>query len=1164
MLAQLLRNHILTNLIFLLVLVVGWLSYFQLPREQDPSVNFNWVQVTTVWPGASATDIEKRVTQPLEDGIEKVVDIKFISSSSREGVSNILVRFNDIDKRDFDNRIADLRREIQNKLGNLPDESKQPEINEITSSNAFPTATLLVIGQVYDENLRKTAYNTVKDLERMVEVERVDTVGDTTPELQVHFHPERLIGLGISPIHLGDTVAAYFRDLAAGKLRFGEQEWLVRLVGTNTDPAYLESMPIITAKAELPLGSVAEISRGHEDPRQLVRFNGRPAVLLSIFKKEKANNLEMIDRIHRYIQDRNELSKGGEVELLLMDDQTLSTRQAIGVMEQNALIGLVLVLLVTWFFLGFKIAFFTSLGIAFVLAGTFYLLGMMGETLNSTVLLGIVISLGMLVDDSIVVSEALYHRLQQGMDGIAAAIAALREVATPVLTAVLTTVAAFLPLALMPGVLGDFMRVVPIVVSVALLISLVEAFWLLPSHIVEANTGFTGRTRSQMVRDRLTARLRGLYRKSLVAVLKKAKLGFASIALLLVVAFGMLAGGLVKVDYFATDLFRLFYINIEMPPGTSLNKTLETLQKIENQVRRVIRDEDLRAMTIYAGERFTETEPLIGDEKGQLFISLLPQTGNNRSVNELIEDLRSAVMAVPGPLEVSFLRRKMGPPTSKPINIKVRGDQEWEIREAADAVTSILEGLPGVSDISNDDTKGRIQMSLRLNADAITRAGLNPADIIRIVRLYLDGDVVASMQHEGEKLNVRVRAFPQKIEDVQSFFNQTISLPDGSEIALGALLESESRAATSNIRHYDLRRTITVEADIDSSITDTVATNQALLKKWHVVADEFPGISLDITGELDDIKESLGAMVILFAMGLGLIFLILGTQFKSYIQPLLILAVVPTAFIGVIFGLFFSGNPLSLYTLYGIIALAGISANDAIVLVSTANSRLYSGSSTAYAIVSAARRRVVPIIITSLTTMAGLFSLAAGLGGESLMWGPVATVIVWGLGFSTLLTLFFVPLLYVTLIKEAKEEALIPLPPFSRQLALSEKAQVFLKLKSMFGRKDQRHWSLGSTSKVDGKYADLYDEGVAALRDGSSELAIRCFEELTGYAPDNVLFCTCAAQAHILYQTINGWDIGYAARAERFLSRAKMLEPDAPQLIYLEKALKAIVKKRTD
>ena len=260
MLAQLLENHILTNLIFLLVLVVGWLSYFQLPREQDPSVNFNWVQVTTVWPGASATDIEKRVTQPLEDGIEKVVDIKFISSSSREGVSSILVRFNDIDKREFDNRIADLRREIQNKLGSLPDESKQPEINEITSSNAFPTATVLVIGQAYNENLRKTAYNTEKDLERMIEVERVDAVGDTAPELQVYFHPERLIGLGISPIHLGDTVAAYFRDLAAGKLRFGEQEWLVRLVGTNIDPAYLESMPkLITTPSSTVLLSVSPI-----------------------------------------------------------------------------------------------------------------------------------------------------------------------------------------------------------------------------------------------------------------------------------------------------------------------------------------------------------------------------------------------------------------------------------------------------------------------------------------------------------------------------------------------------------------------------------------------------------------------------------------------------------------------------------------------------------------------------------------------------------------------------------------------------------------------------------------------------------------------------------------------------------------------------------------
>ena len=327
MLKQLLEHHILANLAFLLVLAIGAFAYFELPREQDPSVNFNWVDIKTYWPGAAATDVEQRVTDPLEEGIEKVSDIKFVSSVSREAVSSILVRFEDLDDNEFDQRVSDLRREIQAQYDMLPPEVEQPEIVEITSSNAFPTATVLVWGQSNRDRLQSIAKEIKDDLERFEGIERVVAPGYSDPELHVNFQPSRLFGLGISPVDVADSVAAYYQDLAAGQISIGEQKWLVRLKGTTHDPAKLEKFPIVTAQGELPLSAIADVSNAREDPRELVSFDGQPAVLLLIFKKEKSNNIELLEKVGAYVARRNGLFGSTGVGVVVLDDQTATTKK---------------------------------------------------------------------------------------------------------------------------------------------------------------------------------------------------------------------------------------------------------------------------------------------------------------------------------------------------------------------------------------------------------------------------------------------------------------------------------------------------------------------------------------------------------------------------------------------------------------------------------------------------------------------------------------------------------------------------------------------------------------------------------------------------------------------------------------------------------------------
>ncbi len=1005
----LIGNKVLTNLTFVLILVMGALAYWSLPRQQDPTINFNWIVITTAWPGASAIDIESRVTDPIEEAIQRVDDLDFVSSYSREGLSSILVRFEDVPDATFQRRLADLRREVNTAEGEFPDETADPIFIEITSSNAFPAATMVLVGSGDDDSLREQAVLIEKDLERRERIDRIDTQGLSDPEIRIEFDPAALASRGLAPADLANTIQTYFQDLAAGELNVGDTSWLVRLKGKSTDAFDLNQFPILTRDGSVRVGDVARITRTRAERSELVRYDGQPAVMLAVMKAEGANTLELVDEMKAYIETRNALESVTGTRLVLIDDQTIPTRKALSIMQNNALIGLCLVLLVAWLFLGFKIAALTAIGIPFILAGTFWVLSGLDQTLNVTVLLGVVIALGMLVDDAVVVVEAIYYRIERGQRGLTAILDALSETAAPVTAAVLTTVAAFMPLMLLPGILGKFMMVIPLVVSVALLISLVEAFWMLPGHVLGTGMTLNQDGRMQQFRTRFNRGIRHIYTHALIRALRRPILTLSIAVGAFLGALGLLASGQIRADFFAADPIRVFYVNLDAEPGTRLERTLEMAVQAEQLVRAHLEPDEARGVVAYAGQQFTETEPLRGSHLGQVLVGLNP---DGREVSDIVDGMRDAVGALAGPTRVTFLQLAGGPPAAKPISIKVRGSDFSELRQAADRIKAILRDTPGVTDITDDAQDGRLALDMRLKGDQVARTGMSPITIARNVRMLVDGEIVASVQDGGETVDVRVLALESAFASPTQLLATQMPTPEGDLITLGELMTVERTPALGTIRHYNFRRTITVEADIDSAVTDTVTANTSVMDAWSGLQNQYPNVNLDFSGELDDIQESLDSIGILFMFGLGVMYLILGTQFKSYGQPILILVTVPLAFTGVVLGLFVTGNPLSLYTLYGVVALAGIAVNSAIVLISAANDRLRQGMSLKHATLYAGRRRVVPIMITVMTTIAGLFSLAAGLGGSSLIWGPVATAIVWGLGFSSILTLFVVPILY--------------------------------------------------------------------------------------------------------------------------------------------------------
>ncbi|MCP5017573.1 MAG: efflux RND transporter permease subunit [Ketobacter sp.] len=1014
LLRRFLENHVLANLTFGLVIILGLLAYQDMPRARDPDINFNWIDITTVLPGATSLEVEKRITDPIEDTISRTVrDLRFVSSTSREGVSSILVRFNQLSKDDFRERVADLRREVQNiYTDQLPAEALDPQIREITTSSGFPTAIVALTSHSPDDNFRRYASNLKLALERLRGVDEVLPQGLEAPELHIAFYPERLQGLNINPGDLASTVQAYFSDASIGDMETSSGRWLVQLEGTNGSLEELESFPVITSNGVVALGSLADIYRSSAEPGVLAQFQGQPAVLLNITKQEGANTLELLDDVNQFIQREQSVQANLGYQLTLVDDQTVSTRDAIDLMQRNAAIGLALVILVVFVFLGGHIALLTGIGIPFTLAATFFILHSMDMSLNNSVLLGVVIALGMLVDDAVVVVETIYYRLQQGAKAMDAGIESLKEVAAPVFTSVLTTISVFLPLMLLPGIMGEFLRVIPIVVCIGLAVSLLEAFWMLPAHVAGLNVNFNKETWLQRKRNRLTRKLRHNYSLLLIRVMRhpwRSVLGVLATALCAVL---LLASGVIKFNFFAADPYRLIYINAELPTHKTLKDSLEAAVQLEQKALSVLLPEEVNSSAAYSGLMFTQTEPFFGENYSQALISLKPIRSGMRDTYSAIAAVEAAVGKTLGDAKVSVLVLEDGPPVGQPISVKVRGDRFEDIEAVVEKISAHLNRNPLFKNINTDFKTGSPTLKLTLDGDAIQRAGISPVVVTRALQSRVDGLLIGQYQSLGEEVDIRVLSKPTGDDNLDALMSTTLSTASGDNVRLGTLVKAAYGSGYQNIRHYNFKRSITIAADIDEDKIDAVAANQLIKDYWESIRAQHPGVDLDYSGLLDDIEENLSNISMLFAIGIGLIYLILGTQFKSYWQPLMILVSVPLAFIGVVFGLVITNNPMSFSTMYGVVALSGIAVNSAIVLISAANNRMQMGMGPLHATIYAGRRRVIPILITSTTTIAGLFSLAVGFGGKSLLWGPIAAAIVSGLMFSTVLVLVVIPLIY--------------------------------------------------------------------------------------------------------------------------------------------------------
>lgn len=1004
-------NPVLSNLLMMVIIIFGVYAWIVLPRELTPEISFHSATVTTFYPGASSDDIEKLVTVPIEDAIEENVSkIDIAVSVSSEGRSLITIQFEELSDREFDKEFQKLQTAVD-RVNDLPAEIlDEPQVQEVDVSSGFPMLTIVVGGEISENQIKEIAENLKDEILEIKNIAAVRLAGVREREIWVEVDPDQLKAYQLPIEAVINALRTHNLNLPAGTLEMGASEYLVRTMGEFGNLTEIEDTIIRTRQTGTPLRvrDVATVSDTYEKPRTLSRINGKPSISLTVQKKTEGNTIRLVKQIRELVDRRkSDLPEGSD--LSVVNDYSVILQERLGILQNNAVFGLILVVVLLYIFMGWRNAFFAALGIPVAFMATFFFLHWSGYTLSAVALFGLILVVGIVVDDAIVVIENVFRRIQEGLPPKEAAIAGAQEVAWPVFAASLTTIAAFGPLMFMSGVSGQFMRIVPITAILVIIASLFEVFMILPSHIAEWGKAQSRTQRRHAWFDRV--------RKRYMRILK-VTLRWRYVVVCGALAFGLLIciGALRQLDreLFPGEDFPQFYIKAEMPPSFGLKETSATLAKIEEIAMSLPADERVAVATNIG--LITPTSMLDGSTArsnvGEVLVELVPKDQRLRSTDEIIVDLREKAETISGIEKLIFDAQQGGPPQGSDVEVKVKGERFESLEKIANSLKQELQQIDGVYDIRDDFVTGKSEIRLRVKDDRAHQYGLNIFQIAYNVRNALEGNITTTYRDADEAVDVIVKYDAEGLQTIADLEELLIPTPNGTMIPLRDVAETHEEGGYSEIRRFENERAITVSAAVDTDKTNAFAVNQILIQSFNDIESLYPGYRLDFRGVFDQINESFGELGRLFIVGILIMYVILGAQFKSFIQPVIILFAVPFGVIGAMVGLLVIGATLSMVALFGTVALAGIVVNDSIVMIDFINQYRIRGYNKWRAILKGGSIRLRPIILTSVTTICGLIPMAIGLGGKSPIWMPIAYTIIFGLSAATLLTLFVMPALY--------------------------------------------------------------------------------------------------------------------------------------------------------
>lgn len=1050
------RNRVAANLLTVVVLATGFfLGVVKVPRALFPDIAWNFVTIGVLdRTNGLPEDMERLVAIPLEEALASVKNIKELTSISQPNFTTVWLQTEA--GSNSETVINDVRQEISRIRNRLPPTIEEPVIQLFDAP--FPIFGLGVTlpPGVEARHIRPQLDRLERELRLVRGVSRVNIDGLERREIWVEVDPVRAEAYGVSPAAILATVQGSNLDTAAGRQRSEGGERVVRVISQAQRVEDFESMVVATGPngRSVLVREVANVRETAEEARSRARVNLRPGVGFTVFRQQGADARSVARGVRAVIASiEPTLPKGSSI--LILSDATRPIDIRLETVITNGLQALLIISLLLMVFLNWRLALVVSVGLPVAVAGVFIVLSIMGGTIDVLSLFGIIIALGMLVDDAIVVSENVYRLYERGVPPWEAAVEGTREVIVPVLGSVATTVAAFLPLLLGEGIIGRILFIVPVVVVTALVFSLIQAFWVLPSHLAD----FVRRppTIPQLEAD--VARLRGLRRGGVYLALGYWEMRYAVDTLMdrvrevylyvlklclrrrygVVGAFcltilgcgALIMSPVIPFRLFDTDYADRLFIKLDLPSSASLDQMEDAVAAVEREIVRVLPPDDVRAVLSQVGRRLNESDELelLGPNIAMITVDIDDQNPRARKASQIERDLQRMMVQFPQFVRASARKEGGGPPVGRAVNIIIAGEEFPTLQALATDVKAYLGTVDGVSNVADDFDPGTPEWRVVVDHERVARSGLDPRDLGTLVAMAYGGVEANRMRWGDDEVVVRVRLPERTSRDPETMLGLRLVGRDGRVVAVQDVAKLELGSGLARIFRREQSRSLTVSADVDPRVITSVDINKRLAAALPPTFKAHPGYSFRLAGENEDTAESLEAMGLASLLAVALIYTILAVLFNSFAQPLIVMAVIPFGIVGVVFGLLFMGKPMGLMSILGTIALAGIVVNNSVVFVDFINqfrakNPLIKAGDTGlshyrfdrwFSIMDAGKVRLRPILLTSVTTVAGLWALAFHSSGQEEFLAPMAQALVWGLTFATLITLVLIPCLYAIL-----------------------------------------------------------------------------------------------------------------------------------------------------
>jgi len=1034
-----LKQKVFYNLMFILLTVVGFFAMLQLPAERYPNISFGEVIISTYYPGASPTEVETLVTRKIEEQIETVENIEWIKATSYAERSHIRLKF--IDDSDYAFLYNEVRLKLLNMLAELPDDVDPPQIDSQTVDDVLPVIAINIAGDHSNRALALIAEQIKSSLQKIPFIKEVDLSGEYIREFHVYLDPQKLRQYGISFNETIDALQDANISIPAGNFKGKNSNFLVKvdekfhnrmqvvktIIRKDSDGSFIRLQNLIT-RADLD----------YRDPLVISTVNGKDVISLKVIKTQAGNAIDIKEAIIKKLASFNSLFKQENLEITLTQDSTTKIKDGFSTLGLNMLLGMFLVSIILWYFMGVRNAALVTIGIPFSFMITMLLMYITGNSLNEISLFAFVLVTGIIVDDAIVVCENIYRHIQEGSEIYQAIITGTAEVGLPVISSTLTTVSAFLPMLIMSGTTGEFFAQIPIAVTFALIASLIECLLILPIHYLDFGPRYSKELSKQLEKDNsLLLFCRNITNKALSITLKHRVLSVLSIFLLLFISIGILtvsATGrlpLINIKFFPDD-YTLYYADVIGPPELSIERVDDKVREIS---RYIMEDGPGFAESASGFAGFypnDDYEPVYGNNFGTVMVTM-PNKNNQEFTDPLahLETMRKRLKSRFENKGFSIIvhAQKDGPPTGKDLNVRIVGTQFDSISGLADIIFNFLQTTESISSnlIELNDNRGTAKQLYRfdINHEKVKEYGLSNTQVTQLAGSVLDGRYIGKYRLNDEEIDLKVLIAPQSIQSPRQALTIPVIEHASGPIRLSDVTHLRTYFQAGELHRYQGQRAVSLTANLKPEASTSTPAVIALVKDFYKeIEAQYPGANLIFGGEHEDTQRSYSSLMYAFIIAVMLMYIVLAAQFQSYLQPVIILSAIAFALIGVVLGKVLTQSLFTVNSFIAIIGVAGVVVNDSLILIDFMNKSYKAGATRIEAINKAIKVRLRPIILTTLTTTLGLLPMALGFPEDSIIWGPMASTFVSGLAVATILTLFIAPVLW-DMIQERQEKQLL-------------------------------------------------------------------------------------------------------------------------------------------